>query len=196
MADSTMIRSAPSGESDEHTPKRRKKERQSGEKNAGPAKLLVSMGVPSVNVKTIPSDRDPFQEAAQEPLTKSVAVSDADWLRSSTSRLLVLVDDDNTEAIIPPENAPTERVMLSEIPQPNIEGSVSDASVQMNGEVEVEGAMIEDEIISNGRLFVRNLTYTITEQDLRKHFEDLSFGTIEEVSPGLHSYPFHLIEIS
>lgn len=181
MAQSTMTRSAPSGVGDEHAPKKMKNERQSGEKNAEPAEPIVPMDVPSVDVKAIPNDSDLSQEVAEEPLARSVAASDADWLRSRTSRLLGLVDDDDTQAAIPPEDAPTPRIRLSEVPQPIIEGSVSDASTQMNGELEVERAMTEDEIVSNGRLFVRNLTYTITEQDLRKHFEDRSLGIIEEV---------------
>ena len=195
-AENIVTRVNPSGEVIEHIVKKRKKDGQSEAKDVVPAEPPVPVGIPSVDAKTVSSDRGVSQEATQEPLTQSLALSDADWLRSRTSRLLGLMDDDTVQATALPEYAPAEKAGLAEVPELVKDYSVSDASVQTDKELEVEGALPEHESPDNGRLFVRNLTYTITEEDLRKHFEDRGHGTIEEVSAGLrdHHMCFGLIE--
>lgn len=187
-AENAMTPAAQQDEAREHVPKKRKKERQVEGKDVVPAEVPEPPGIPSVDAKTVPSDRDLSEEATRERMTESLAVSDADWLRARTSRLLGLMDDEDVQATPLPEEAPTEKASLSEIPELVNDRSVSDASVQTDEELEVEGAISENEAAGNGRLFVRNLTYTVTEEDLRKHFEDRGHGTIEEVSPGLHGF--------
>lgn len=193
-ARNTATREARSDEVYEHVPKRRKKGQKSEDENVVPAELPVPVDVPSVDARTVPIDRGLSPgEAAQEPPTKSLAASDADWLRSRTSRLLGLMDDDDVHFTALPEDHPTEKRGLSEVPELVKEGSLSDASAQTDEEPEVKGATLENQAVRNGRLFVRNLTYTTTEEDLRKHFEDRGHGTIEEVSPGLCDYCLCLI---
>lgn len=189
-ADNTVTRESQSDEIYEHVPKRMKKERKSEEENVVLVEPPVPVHMPSVDAEPVSSDRDVSQEAAQEPLTKSSIASDADWLRSRTSRLLGLVDDDDVQLTALLEAAPTENMSLSKGPELVKEGGVSDASVQTDEKLDVEGAEHENEAIGNGRLFVRNLTYTTTEEDLRRHFEDGSHGNIEEVSPMLYRYHF------
>ena len=184
-ADNTVTPEAQSDDIYEHVPKKRKKERKIEGGNMVPADPPAPVNGAGVDVKTVPSDHDLFQETTLEPLKKSSAASDADWLRSRTSRLLGLVDDDDVQPTALPEDAATEKTGLSEVPELVTEGSLSDASLQTDEEIEVEGAIFENEAAGNGRLFVRNLTYTTTEEDLRRHFEDGGHGTIEEVSPGL-----------
>lgn len=183
--DNTVIPEARSDDIHEHVPKKRKKERKSEGGNMVPAEPPAPVNGAGVDVKTVPSDRDLSQKITLEPLNKSSAASDADWLRSRTSRLLGLVDDDDVQPTVLPEDAATEKIGLSEVPELVTEGSLSDASVQTDKELEVEGAIFENEDAGNGRLFVRNLTYTTTEEDLRRHFDDGGHGTIEEVSLGL-----------
>lgn len=189
-ADNMVTREIRSDEVYEHVPKRMKKEHKVEEDNVVPVDppVPVHMPVPRMDAETSSDDRDVSQEATQEPLAKSSMASDADWLRSRTSRLLGLVDDDDVQLTAPLEEAPTEKVGLSEVPEPVKEGDVSDANIHAGEVVEVEGVVHENEAIGNRRIFVRNLTYTTTEEDLRKHFEDGHHGTIEEVSPMLHGY--------
>jgi multiple RNA-binding domain-containing protein 1 len=87
--------------------------------------------------------------------------TDDDWLRSRTNRLLDLVDPADMAAKMVPEDG------LQQPPQ--LERPLASAKVD---------TLAEQEDI--GRLFARNLPYTATEDDLRKHFE--SYGTLEEVS--------------
>lgn len=189
-ADSTVSREIQSDEIYEHVPKRMKKGRESEEENVVLAEPLVPVHMPSLDAEAVSSDRDVSQEATQEPLTKSSMASDADWLRSRTSRLLGLVDDDDVQLTARLETARAEKMSQSEVPELIKEGGVSDASVQADEKLDVEAAAHAHEAIGNGRLFVRNLTYTTTEEDLRRHFEDGHYGTIEEVSPKLYRYHF------
>lgn len=188
-AKNKAIREARSDEVYEHVPKKRK-QRESEEENVMPAEPPVPEDVPSTEAGRLSSNRDLSQEAAQEathePSIKSLAASDADWIRSRTSRLLGLVDDDDLQPTALPEDASTEKVGLTEVPELVKERSVSDTSVQTDEELEVERAILGNEAAGNGRLFVRNLTYTTTKEDLRKHFEDGGHGTVEEVSQGLY----------
>ena len=187
-ADNTVARESQSDEIYEHVPKRMKKERKNEEENVVLVEPPVPVHMPSVDEEPVSSNRDVSPEATQEPVTKSSIASDADWLRSRTSRLLGLVDDDDVQLTARIEEAPTENMSQSEVPELVKEGGVSDASVQADENLDVEGAVHEHEAIGNGRLFVRNLTYTATEEDLRRHFEDGRHGTIEEVSPMLYRY--------
>lgn len=188
-AEDTVTREARSDEIYEHVPKRMKKERKTEEKDVVPAEPPVLVHMPSVDVETVSSDRDLSQEATREPLTKSSIASDADWLRSRTSRLLGLVDDDDDVQL----TALPEEASLSEVPELVKEGVLSDARVQTDEELQIEGTVHGNEAIGNRRLFVRNLTYTTNEEDLRKHFEDGRHGTIEEVSPVLYGYRLCMI---
>ena len=196
QAENAMAGVNPSKEVNEHTVKERKKQGQSQAKDLVPTELPAPVGTLSVDAKTVPGDRDVSRDDTQEPLTQSLAFSDEDWLRSRTSRLLGLMDDDDVQATALPKYAPTEKAALSEFPEPVKDYSASDASVKTDKESGVEEAIPEREIAVNGRLFVRNLTYAITEKDLWKHFEDGGHGTIEEVSPDScdwHLY-FYLVE--
>ena len=173
-----VARVAQSGEDHEPSVKKRKKEKPSEERDAVRAE-------PQVEAKTVPSDCDLSQEARKEPLAQASALSDADWLRSRTSRLLGLMDDDDAQVKALAEDAPTDKENISEVPELVKDDSVSDASVQTDEDLEIEGTILENNTVDNGRLFVRNLTYTITEEDLRRYFEDQGHGTIQEVSPRL-----------
>ena len=184
-----MIQAARNEDVYEHIPKRRNKERQNEVENVLSTDPPVPVDVSSVDAGTIPTNSDLSQELIQEPLTKPLAVSDDDWLRSRTSRLLGLMDDDDIQHTAKPKDAPAVEAGPSEAPE-QIKGSVSDASVQTNEESKVEQPALERETVGNGRLFVRNLTYTTTQEDLRKHFEDHGHGNTEEVSLGLYN-PHH-----
>ena len=180
--ENTTTRGFRSDEICDHVPKKRKKWVENAEEDVLSTKPPVVVDLPSVDARAIPSQRDLSQDAIQSLSTKVSAASDADWLRSRTSRLLGLADDEDAQTTALPEDPTTEKISLPDIPELVIEGSVSDASVQTGTELEVKRTIFEHEGAGNGRLFLRNLTYTATEEDLRKHFEDRGHGAIEEVS--------------
>jgi multiple RNA-binding domain-containing protein 1 len=129
--------------------------------------------------------------AVQEPLDTMQPASDANWLRSRTSRLLGLVDDDDAlgQNNLPEDSEGRKAELLSISEQVEDVGN-ADASVQTYGEAkQADDTTValpfhseEGSPMSNGRIFVRNLTYTTTEEELRHHFENGAYGTIEEVS--------------
>lgn len=115
--------------------------------------------------------------------TQAEPVSDSDWLRSKTSRLLGLLDEEEqAEFDSRPPERPTSPVKAPTAPKP--EPIMNDAP-QNEGEAEEPDQTPEqdanvDLIRSSARLFVRNLPYDTTEADLEPTF--VSFGRIEEVS--------------
>ena len=113
--------------------------------------------------------------------------SDTEWLRSRTSRLLGLVDDDDA-------------LTTSHIPQKEDKDKRKNHDVDETSDLEpasistipIDGKQVEEatpdtkeptqntkETSSTGRLFVRNLSYTTEEADLREYFG--KFGDLEEV---------------
>lgn len=117
------------------------------------------------------------------------AASDEDWLRSRTSRLLGLIDDeDSHESRCLPEVEEKVPDDLGVLMQP-WGRETSDASVQTDEVINRADVVAAEQVISGienpdigtGRLFVRNLMYTTTELELRKHFDALECGPIEEV---------------
>ncbi|CAG8982203.1 hypothetical protein HYALB_00003639 [Hymenoscyphus albidus] len=130
----------------------------------------------------------PIEELKQidEPMPDvAVGATDDDWLRSRTNRLLDLMDPDD----IPPAQTGTvdltNAVLVVEPtaePSPFVEEPLQDIDeiMQMDeAEEEKSDPILEAISAANGRLFVRNLPYTATEDDLRKHFEP--YGSLEEI---------------
>jgi multiple RNA-binding domain-containing protein 1 len=111
-------------------------------------------------------------------------VSDADWLRSRTNRVLDLVEDGEgpTRPVAQPTTAPDEQIKA-----PDIEVEPTGPSKPEEIEVEEVIPSEEDKIRQTGRLYLRNLHFDITEDDIRDHFS--KHGSLEEVrlfSPFLH----------
>ncbi|KAB5549932.1 RNA recognition domain-containing protein [Coniochaeta sp. 2T2.1] len=112
--------------------------------------------------------------------------TDDDWLRSRTNRLLDLVDPGDPNFVVrsaapgvdgaPPQQIPVTGGPTAEEGQP-----IQDTTVDhTEGPAEPEdGDTPETLIQKTARLFVRNLPYTATEENLRTRFE--KFGAIEEV---------------
>jgi len=129
-------------------------------------------------------------EHAQPPENKQKPgpVSDADWLRSRTSRLLGLEDDKDESAKPPVEDEdglPSDDVQRKDTPK-----SPEPRGDEHNGQdVDEEGQGDTDENAApaTGRLFLRNLSYDVSEDDLRSRFQ--SFGSLQEVRKR-HSSPF------
>ena len=195
-AEDAAIQAVRNGDIYDCLPRKRRKEPQSEVETVLSADPPVPVDMSSVHAKTTPINRDLSQELIQKPLSETLAVSDDEWLRSRTSRLLGLMDDNDIQPTALTKDAPAGKADPPEVPELLKEVSVSDTSVRTNEESKVEQAVHENETIGNGRLFVRNLTYTTTEEDLRKHFEDQGHGNTQEVSLGLYCSSYNLIGFS
>jgi multiple RNA-binding domain-containing protein 1 len=127
------------------------------------------------------------QPATTVESTNAPNATDDDWLRSRTSRLLDLVDVNDLPVVVPTQNIPALAMSSSAIsaliPEPAVQVEDDFEGFSDHGEAEETTADIVDPTIeaikASGRLFVRNLPYTATEDDLRKHFE--KYGAVEEV---------------
>lgn len=136
------------------------------------------------------------QQTEQQNAEEKAPVSDADWLRSKTSRLLGLLDDDEQaefDAREPPKPAVQEAVSDSDEDAMRAEDATAkadDTSVTPAApEIEVDTNI--ENIRLSARLFVRNLAYDTTESALESLFAP--FGKIEEVSLmslALRFFPF------
>ncbi|KZF22119.1 putative pre-rRNA processing protein Mrd1 [Xylona heveae TC161] len=130
---------------------------------------------------TVPS------EGEQGP---SGPVSDADWLRSRTSRLLGLEDEDDEEsnlfqrsqgaASLAPSAQPVEETEKQGVPNDISEAQedVEMADPHEQDEKDSKDADLET-ISSTRRLFLRNLPFSTSEDDLRQLLGQV--GAIEEV---------------
>jgi multiple RNA-binding domain-containing protein 1 len=109
-----------------------------------------------------------------------------DWLRSRTSRLLDLEEDEEREArlqdekdIVTPEDTHAAPDILA-TPVEETEQEVDEP--RESEELESHAAIAR----GRGRLYLRNLPFTATEDELRGHFA--TYGTLEEVRSIIFCY--------
>jgi multiple RNA-binding domain-containing protein 1 len=172
---------APEEESDDEYQVLAKKSQTPAQKASAEPKAapIMTTGLPEEQE----GDTDALNETEAAPDTATLEqgpVSDADWLRSRTNRVLDLVEDDEPPsrdvAMIDADKAEVVEDTPNEVEQPHHSVRESEA------EAEVEADTIpseEDKIRETGRLFLRNLHYDVTEDDLREHFS--AYGAIDEV---------------
>jgi multiple RNA-binding domain-containing protein 1 len=111
--------------------------------------------------------------ADQDPLT------DADWLRSRTNRVLDLVEDDEQPSpdVSAPPPAPKPAASQEAFEQP---AEATQIEEQPNAQVSAVPTSSEvEKIRDTGRLYLRNLHFDVTEDELRAHFS--KYGSLEEV---------------
>jgi len=123
------------------------------------------------NVSHVGDAMEDVQDAP--PMAEQGPVTDDDWLRSRTNRVLDLVDDDE----MPPTSAPEPQADVPDSPEPAVKqsGILPPAEAQVSTAVPSE----EDKIRETGRLYLRNLHFDVTEDELRLHFS--KYGPLEEV---------------
>ncbi|KAL3454542.1 hypothetical protein BJX65DRAFT_260742 [Aspergillus insuetus] len=136
---------------------------------------------------TADGDAQPELEKTEEEQTgqgedqaEDQAVSDSDWLRSKTSRLLGLLDEDEQADFAPPAQTATVAPvddMDVDTPAESTEQSAVNGSAEATAPPQVD-TNIENIRIS-ARLFIRNLSYDTKESDLEPVFAP--FGKIEEI---------------
>ncbi|RAL00452.1 RNA-binding ribosome biosynthesis protein MRD1 [Aspergillus ibericus CBS 121593] len=124
-----------------------------------------------------PAEQDEtVAEAEEQPVT------DADWLRSKTSRLLGLLDEDEQAEFSTAHQK--ESVAAEEVEDADADSR--EAQIVAPAATEAVNTVKEPEVDTNienirlsARLFVRNLAYDISESDLQPLFAP--FGRIEEI---------------
>ena len=153
------------------------------EKSCNPHLAQGDQPAPS-NDATVPIQSRPTEPAELE--AEQTPHSDADWLRSRTSRLLGLIDEDEEDQAMAPgapfaeANSSDEDNSDRQKPEPRSESEPcsknDDNSVPQKEEP--PDANISA-IRTSGRLFVRNLPYKTTEDHLQSLFS--TFGKTDEV---------------
>ncbi|KAI5299623.1 Multiple RNA-binding domain-containing protein 1 [Ascosphaera atra] len=165
----------------------KKKLKQGGDEKVAPSQE----GVPEKE----PAQEQPDEMDVDQPAEQAEApppVDDTEWLRSRTSRLLGLMDEEEEEeAAKPPgrivtidsdseDEAPkgTNQTKAQQpTPESGDEKTEDQAEESEKTEAEVDANI--DMIRKTGRLFVRNLSYTITEEELQPIFSP--FGKVDEI---------------
>ncbi|XXH03042.1 hypothetical protein Hte_009432 [Hypoxylon texense] len=146
-------------------------------------------------VEDVGVDEEPAAEQFVQATTNSTgaptqpAATDDDWLRSRTNRLLDLVDDDDVPTSKPPLNEPSIIPDKEEQEEPEVVDATIDEDQDMKDdesqEPEQDGLKPEskdddvESVRKTRRLFVRNLPYSATEDDLKSYF--VQYGDVEEV---------------
>ncbi|KND91264.1 Multiple RNA-binding domain-containing protein 1 [Tolypocladium ophioglossoides CBS 100239] len=117
----------------------------------------------------------PATDDNKAPATEA---TDDDWLRSRTSRLLDLVDPDDMTPR--PEDGFAKRDTENDRDASHSSNEMTyDVAEDAAATNEVARGDAVDAISRTSRLFIRNLPYSATEEDLRDTFE--KFGTLQEV---------------
>ncbi|KAJ5996123.1 hypothetical protein N7499_007562 [Penicillium canescens] len=135
------------------------------------------------------------QNNSAEPEAEAAPVSDADWLRSKTSRLLGLLDEEEQDEFDQhkaeaPADSDSASFSAGDKSPPvhsesrieaieNIAPNMTDVDSEPQGAPEAPEDPNLDLIRNSARLFLRNLAYDTTEADLQPLFG--RFGKIEEI---------------
>lgn len=131
-----------------------------------------------------PMSVDEPEKAAPRP-ADAVATTDEDFLRRNTNRLLDFLDDDEITPVsvdnAQPETAqapqPSNGPVVSATPSPEPRQTAD--TVSKAGAKGVNTVDSVESIRRTRRLFIRNMAFTATEEDLKSHLAP--FGEIEEV---------------
>ena len=156
-----------------------------------PTELLVDeapipKGDPITEVERAAANADePMEDVQHEPAAEQGPVSDADWLRSRTNRVLELVEDDEDPSTVHSDKLPPSQPKADEHASPEAtEEPVQPQEPREPPEEHVEDAAPSEEeenkIRETGRLYLRNLHFEVTEDELREQFS--KHGALEEVS--------------
>ncbi|KAJ5084814.1 hypothetical protein NUU61_009393 [Penicillium alfredii] len=164
----------------EELPSQSKKAKTDGvmtERNMQPQPMVVDRNSDEGQGEAPTQNDSAASEAEAKP------VSDDDWLRSKTSRLLGLLDEEEQaefekqpvdQPAVPPTDSTDEsrNAAIENIPS---QATQDDDTAQVAPTVDTNVELIR----SSARLFVRNLAYDTTEADLQPLFAP--FGKIEEI---------------
>lgn len=160
-----------------------------------PPKTTVARLNQSIGTSQEPDPADDLLEKAQKEEDSGAparpAASDKDWIRCRTSRTLDLIDHDDAVLLAgaadsgltesDPNFATSPHRHVSQV---LVSSTEIDNTPPHNVETEDSASSQDRESLHAGRLFIRNLAYSTTEDEVRRFFESRDFGLIEEVSTG------------
>lgn len=159
-----------------------------------PTPSIVHDAMPTVQALPVQPPVDEMVVDAPEPSNEPT--DDDDWLRLRTNRLLDVMDPDEIAAMPsstgtvnaqPVDQQPTQQPAAEDLTMSGI--TINDNTV-VDEPAEEPAVLAEDPNIeaikSNARLFVRNLPYSATEEDLREHFS--KYGSLDEVRESSPSF--------
>ena len=137
---------------------------------------------PSTDTSDPPDVRGSPETAGPLEQPRDVNATDDEWLRSRTSRLLDILDPDEESAQQAKAETTTTHTTTEE--PGNQADEAVDHPVQETSRKNHKAD--EDVIGETCRLFVRNLSYSTSEEDVREYFE--TFGALDEVRRGFFSF--------
>lgn len=164
----------PEGESDEEYQVIAKKPKTTPQERLAEDRPATVAPVEPSAVEEDSIGKDDAEDAPDIPANGAGPISDADWLRSRTNRVLDIVEDDEDD---PPP--PADLANVKELDNALEGGTGPDVTEAKDEEIPEAKPREEDKIRQTGRLFLRNLHYNVTEDDLREHFA--KYGSLEEV---------------
>lgn len=144
--------------------------------------LQVVEPVQISEIATVEDVDAPMEDVPDASASGQGPTTDDDWLRSRTNRLLDLVEDDDVPVapVAASSKSVTEKrdspVAVEQEPEP---------TQPENAPVVDAAPSEEDKIRETGRLYLRNLHFEVTEEDIRNQFS--KYGSLDEVS---HKFPF------
>lgn len=169
-----------------------------------PEPMVIDQGEDDENEDTSAQEETPAQDGQGE--AEAGPASDMDWLRSKTSRLLGLLDEDEqaefeerkvdkpVESRSSPKDesrsAAIEQITSEPEPEPvtnadeTVDEPAEEEEEEKENEISPEQAKNIELIRDSARLFLRNLSYDLKEADLHTLFSP--FGKTEEVSSLFH----------
>ncbi|KAF9126695.1 hypothetical protein BGW39_006442 [Mortierella sp. 14UC] len=140
--------------------------------------LYDNLPIVKTDAKDEGADIEMLEAPKEDNLVNDSAVSDLDWLKSRMAKPADAATTEEKEATSGDEKEDEKSdAEASPAPAPKIAQEPPNRPVIISAEEEEEQA--KNLIADTGRLFVRNLPYTCTEDDLRKLFE--KFGPLSEV---------------
>lgn len=165
-----------------------KKRKMSEAETSEPKKRVEVVEQPTI-VEVVYDDSAPQQDddeptdITEAPAATETATSDLDWLRARTSRTLGLDSDseesDHEDQRLKDEEPESDKESEHETEITPAAPPATDSS-DNEDQTATKLSPAESKILKTGRLFVRNLVYGVTEDDLRALFSP--YGGIEEVT--------------
>ena len=177
----------PEDESDNEYQVISKKPKVAAETTAASAPAPATAQPPTAEKPTTETDTgavdagEAMEDVQEAPAAEQGPVSDVDWLRSRTNRVLELVEDDEdpTASVSAPQAPALQPHTAAEAVPVVVEAQPEQP--QHEAEQPQEAAPEEeDKIRETGRLYLRNLHYEVTEDEIREQFS--KHGPLEEVS--------------
>lgn len=141
-------------------------------------------------IKPESSEKSKLSKEEAQPMNS--AIENDEWMRARTNRLLDLVEPDEIRLEPTPDDS------TPDFPEDQVSSAVTiqkdEASpattLELRPDEPAHENAVEKKIRETGRLYLRNLSYTTSEADLRETFG--AFGTIEEVRYSIFTCNFLL----